>query len=241
MKFPLTLLILCFCIDLCQSQTGTAIYKKEMIYPEEMFGHLKKSDPAKYKDFKAFASEIAEAAKRVEFELRFSQGEGIFQPKEVMDTENIDVEMGIGPNGGVHYTNRYTGEKLWEMNGYGQNFLISMPHTNWTLTSEKKMIGGHQAIKATGEKIVKGSNGEVKIPIEVWFAPTLPFNYGPIGYSGLPGLIISLKMQKEHYFLSEINLQEEEFDIKRPTKGKKVTYEEFQALGRQIMSSIRPN
>lgn len=241
MKNPLFLFLVCFALFPCFSQTGTAIYKKEVIFPKDMYGDMEKTNPGRYKDFKAFDKKIQDAASQVEFELKFSEGEAVFQPREMMGTENVDIELGIGPNGGIHYSNQHTGEKLWEMNGFGQNFLISMPNIEWNITSETKIITGYECRKATGEKIMKGSRGEVKIPIEAWFAPKIPVNFGPIGYSGLPGLIVSLKMQREHYYVSSIKLGQKKMSINRPTRGKKVTFEEFQAIGREVMDGMRPD
>jgi len=56
------------------------------------------------------------------------------------------------------------------------------PEINWEMSGESKMFGGVECQKAIG------SYGGRKYT--VWFAPSLPFSYGPWKLGGLPGLIL---------------------------------------------------
>jgi GLPGLI family protein len=74
-----------------------------------------------------------------------------------------------------------------------------------------------------------GRNGKnISIPITAWFAPSLPYSYGPKDYNGLPGLILELQERKTIYFASLITLsKDKELEIEFP-KGKTVTKEDYE-------------
>lgn len=55
----------------------------------------------------------------------------------------------------------------------------------WVVTTEKKEIQGYQTYKATIH--LRGTDWEV------WYAPDLPYPYGPWKLNGLPGLILEAK------------------------------------------------
>ena len=64
---------------------------------------------------------------------------------------------------------------------------------NWKITSESKQIGKYTCRKATGSYSKEmHDEGLVTIPVTAWFAPQLPFPYGPMGFDGLPGLILEV-------------------------------------------------
>jgi len=104
---------------------------------------------------------------------------------------------------------------------FDQLYLIEEPSNQikWKLTNETKSILGYTSYKATYTKIEMGK----PIPIEAWYAPELPYNFGPMGYHGLPGLILEI-IRKEmlHYTASEIHLNNEDVWILKPTSGEKI-------------------
>ena len=60
------------------------------------------------------------------------------------------------------------------------------------------------------------------------FCPSLPYSFGPVGYGGLPGLILELQVRKSWFavskldFDSKVTFKEEEF-----SKKKKISVEEL--------------
>ncbi|MNR33920.1 hypothetical protein D3C85_1516430 [compost metagenome] len=58
-----------------------------------------------------------------------------------------------------------------------------------------------------------------------WFAPILPYGYGPIQFYGLPGLILELKYKNTTYLAARIELTDT-LDIKFP-KGRTITEDEY--------------
>lgn len=68
------------------------------------------------------------------------------------------------------------------MNAPVMRYEESVPQIPWKLETEKKTIAGMSCQKATGK--FGGRSWEV------WFAPDLPFPYGPYKFGGLPGLIL---------------------------------------------------
>ncbi|WP_255577973.1 GLPGLI family protein [Flavobacterium sp. CHNK8] len=106
---------------------------------------------------------------------------------------------------------------------------------DWEITKESKQIGNYLCYKAIYIKNYLGRNGkEISIPITAWFAPSLPFTYGPKDYNGLPGLILELQERKTIYNATSINLsQEKELKIEFP-KGKTITEAEY---AKKVMSN----
>ena len=98
---------------------------------------------------------------------------------------------------------------------------------NWEITSENKIIGGIVCYKATRQLEYLGRDNKIKSNnIVAWFAPSLPYSYGPKDFYGLPGLIVQLTENKATYLASTIELNDIEISIDFP-KGKTVSKEEF--------------
>tara|TARA_B100001093_G_scaffold519517_1_gene608911 strand:+ start:4076 stop:4981 length:906 start_codon:yes stop_codon:yes gene_type:complete len=76
-------------------------------------------------------------------------------------------------------------------------------------------------------RIGVGENPE----ITAWFTPEIPVSQGPSDYWGLPGLILEINDGRSSLLCSEIRLnQDTEDKIKRPSKGKKVTQQEYNTI-----------
>lgn len=65
----------------------------------------------------------------------------------------------------------------------------------WVIHEENKMIGDYRCFKATSRFIsrYKEDGTEVSRPVVAWFSPELPYPFGPLQFSGLPGLILELQ------------------------------------------------
>ena len=98
----------------------------------------------------------------------------------------------------------------------------------WNITSESKMIDEYLCYKANYVKSYIGRDGKEKnITIIAWFAPSLPYAFGPKDYNGLPGLILELTEKETTYYASKINvIKDREVKIDFP-KGKMITEEEY--------------
>ncbi len=85
----------------------------------------------------------------------------------------------------------------------------------WVLTKETKVIDGYTCYKATTTYIY-----ETKIPEEItvtaWYCPTIPFQTGPNGYFGLPGLIMELQDKNTVFGLVELSLSKETIKLEKP-------------------------
>ncbi|WP_408032349.1 GLPGLI family protein [Tenacibaculum xiamenense] len=85
---------------------------------------------------------------------------------------------------------------------------------------------------------------EIEIPktVEViaWYTPQIPVSNGPGGYFGLPGLILEINEGRTTILCSEIVLNpKEKIVIDVPTKGDKVTREEYNSIMKKKMEEMR--
>ena len=114
---------------------------------------------------------------------------------------------------------------------------------NWELHNETKMIDGYLCYKATNVKKVENEIKVFNHPVIAWYCPKLPYNYGPNGYSNLPGLILELQVRNVVYGAKKIDLNSDlDFDpaflktiktISEEQLNKKLQ-EEFDDLGRSL-------
>jgi len=170
-----------------------------------------------------------------------SDGEAtiFFSNKKITKDDNINnnlARMYSGANN-KFYTNSKTHKNIKQTEAYGEHFLIDISENskNWTLTKDTKNIAGYKCFKA--HKIIEQTNykGEKKeIKTTAWFTNNININSGPMGYSGLPGLILELQLANIIYYATHIKHLTKNTDIKAPTKGKEISEKEFEDIGKQI-------
>jgi GLPGLI family protein len=81
---------------------------------------------------------------------------------------------------------------------------------NWQISTESKEIMGYLCLKATCLNTVTNSAGTFQNQIIAWFCPKLPYQFGPMGYGGLPGLIFELQTKRAIFGLKKIELDSKE-------------------------------
>lgn len=223
----------------CQEINGLAVYKKKSLNSEAL---------NKIKDLKIreILSETNEKAEELDYILKFNKVESTFNVIEPMDfdgsmTTKLAIQAADGQ--GLRYTNLKSREYLYQNEVFRENFLISnsLDSIQWKLTNQSKMINGYKCYKAETIKMVISSKEITSSTIEAWYAPELSLNFGPLGYAGLPGLIIQLNIGNYWtYYMTELDLSSSEpVIIKKPTKGKKITSFEFQELTKKLAGQSR--
>ncbi len=216
----LILLLLLACPAISWAQT-----KREGIALYEMKRDLHASLTKEQEQYKSMMPQYM----TVKFDYVFNAKESIFKYNEDEEEEDENsfgarIKM-MRPNLEV-YLNQ-TEKIRTEMRGFfGKDYLIESEIKNhaWKLTDETTKIGDYVCKKATC------TDNEGK-PVTAWYAENLPVFMGPMGYSGLPGLILKLETDNgaSVFEMKKITFQKnKEGSIAKPTKGKKVTEAEFE-------------
>lgn len=215
--------------------SGTCSYTITPI--EEQF-EIKKDDTDLTKKTKKMLSKAFEIVENFNLFLKFNTNESISYIDEGMVNESIKsnylypVALAMAGNG-IFYTNISEKNKLNQLDIMGESFLISDDfNSNWDITNETKTIGKYKCIKAisTCESCNKAD--------EVWFTNQIPIKFGPLGYNGLPGLVIQVKTKSAIIELEKINFSKKEI-IDRPKKGKKITRKEYISLTKKVRNSYK--
>lgn len=173
------------------------------------------------------------------FELNFADNQSIYKPQEEEPdiTENTDhggIVMKFGGANNEYYKN-FTTQKQVEKRELGdKDYIIedSIHHTTWKLVDSTKIILGYTCKKATG-KTERGSD------VEAWYTEDIPFSSGPETFSGLPGMILQIDINKEEFVTTAISIDKsaDKKELKEPAKGKKVTADEFAAKMKELFGS----
>ena len=103
----------------------------------------------------------------------------------------------------------------------------------WKLTGNQKMIHNYPCQEAVMEKDSS--------KIVAWFTPVIPVSAGPSVFGGLPGLILSVERDggKETINATSFDFASVPDDkIEKPSKGKKVTHEEFDKIVEEKMKEM---
>ncbi len=81
-----------------------------------------------------------------------------------------------------------------------------------------------------------------ELEVTAWFTPQIPVRNGPGEYGGLPGLILELNVYRTTLLCSKIVMNPKEAEkIEPPTKGKKVTREEYTKIVKEKTDELREN
>ena len=172
-----------------------------------------------------------------EFLLFFNNKSSLFfiEKKLYSDNEVADlVGTHVGYYGRIkQQSTNYITEELQEDFG---RFLVSRPYQEWQLHDESKMIDNYLCFKATTFYTITNPVGEIfKYDFTAWYAPELPYKYGPAGYGNLPGLIIELQGGSFTYGVKKIEFFKENENSKfnkmpKLKRLKQIDEEEFERL-----------
>ncbi len=205
----------------------------EIIYEEKV--NIHKSLPPEMEAMKDRIPEFRENKKI----LYFNPSEALYvnKPKTEEEIKAQQEFRGEGRRGrgrrfrgndnNKFYTNFSDKESIDSRNFFGKDFLITGERTplKWKITGEQKQVGSYLCQKATYQDSTQN--------IEAWFTPMIPVSSGPDDYFGLPGLILHMDFDDGIRQITAIDIKSMELPtdaIVKPTKGKKVTKEEFDKI-----------
>ncbi len=102
---------------------------------------------------------------------------------------------------------------------------------DWKLTNEQKDILGYGCMKAV--------SGPDTLQTMAWFTPQIPVAVGPGPYGQLPGMILEITQDNITITATEVLTELDDASlITAPSKGKKVTEEEFDAIQEEKMKEM---
>jgi GLPGLI family protein len=104
---------------------------------------------------------------------------------------------------------------IYKHDYWGQNLLLDYNYQkyNWIVSSEHKLINNRICNKATLTYKTEDKKNTYEFKVTAWFDPQINTNIGPIGYGGLPGLIVELDDGYRTYYVKEIKFKSEKFKI----------------------------
>lgn len=235
-----------FCIPVfcfSQNKISEVIYKtKSLINLEE----TRKKNPDGADLFMSIMNEM----ENIQFSLLFNKTESLFEEKASMvSDEKKDSYLQLLSKSmsftGKRYTNIKTGLVLHQKELTSDVFLIesNVKDIKWNLTAETKKIDTYTCYKATTVTTIESVRGSVELPVTAWYAPNIPFSFGPTNYAGLPGLILEVEVNKLVFYAVKIELNKPMKDsgIVAPVKGKKVTIKEFHEIEKKGFSQYQRN
>ena len=195
--------------------------------------------------------------------LSFNKETSIYKedkPLESPQPSGVEIVMVNTGGSDILFKNlkedRYTNQH----ESFSKLFLIQdkLQELDWEMTGETKFIGEYECYKATmkreievvqsgisinGDKDLSSDENEEpemkEITVSAWYAPSIPVNNGPENYHGLPGLILEINDGTTTMICSKIVLNpDKKVKIEEPTKGKKVTQEEYDKIMEKKMKEM---
>jgi len=233
-----------------QQNEGKVVYERTM----QIQIHINDNDAI---------SQMLPKTRTDKFELTFGNNLSLWKhaEEEIENTEfsgdGMQINMvGPGQNDIVfHDFNKARRVDQREM--FDKKFIVedSIRKLNWKLTGETQSILGHVCQKAITQRIgrrmqMSMDNGKMErkeitdtSTIVAWFTTDIPVPAGPEVQGQLPGLILALDMNDGRmvYKAIEISPKFDLASVKEPTKGKKVTPEEFTSERNKMMEEMQKN
>lgn len=175
---------------------------------------------------------LIEIAKSQKFELKFNSTLSSFSQIVPLDNEQYDEDLINLAKIAYTTTDSYFLDfaKKELLTKTADNTLLKSKsiNTEWKILTETKKIDNYLCYKAEYRYMIINRLGKEKeIVITAWFAPSLPFPFGPIEFHGLPGLILELNQNYTTYLAKKITLSDLALKIDFP-KGKTITKEEYE-------------
>jgi GLPGLI family protein len=233
-----------------QQKEGKVVYERTM----QMQIHINDNDQL---------SSMMPKTRTDKFEMSFGNNQSLY--KHVEEDQQADEFGGggmqikmMGPGmDDIIYCNYDKAGKTEQRDLFGKKFLVidSIRKLNWKVTDDTKTIAGYTCRKAVAQRYGKRTsmninNGVMEkkefndtANIVAWITMDIPVSAGPEVPGQLPGLILALDMNdgRMTYVASFVSQKADLAAIKEPSKGKKVTPEEFNTERNKMMDEMQKN
>lgn len=235
--FLLTFLLFPF-LSFSQIQSGEIIYKVKEVHHTKDYGEVNKDNVQVHGLLKEHYRKMSLGLPFLQFKLQFNSNEATYESIETMDIDfnnNLEIALLASRGNGKYYVNKEQNIQLHQLKENDKDWLIKavLDTIDWSIQNEIKEIEGFKVQKATATIPLN----HVKLgEVTAWFAPDIPFPFGPIGIYGLPGLILEYEINGIAHYATEIKFYDQDLKIKRPTKGEEITEKEYI---RYLMKSLK--
>ncbi len=181
-----------------------------------------------------------------EFELFFDKSKSIFRLIDNIDLDDQSIEYKItrGLSNEIHYKDLINKEKIKQTTSFDEIFNVIKPFNEytWEITKETKIIDGYTCYKAICRYETYDDNRKTSLVFSpsVWFAPSLPYPFGPCGLDGLPGLVLEGTFNGRIYFYAtKISFDDKTLNkIERPKNGKDITEKDFLKMDSENLKKL---
>lgn len=198
-------------------------------------------------EMQAMADQIP-TEQKTSTELLFSATESLYRANEAakapatnkMESEGMEVEVNAvvigGGSSSVTWQDLKSGTGLRAEDLMGKEFLVTLGkrEAKWKVLGEQRTILGYTCMKAT-------ANIDDRVAT-AWFTTQIPLPIGPDAFGGLPGAILAIKLPRERgkttIAATKVTLGTPAA-IEKPSTGKKVTQEEFNAIVERKMQEMQ--
>ena len=225
------LLFTIFITSLCTGQLKYGSVQYGKITNKE--NTLSKDSPV-YRNVNEWITKLNTEADKVEYTLNFTTEEAYFYANPILiDDDGITFSLAasIGRGKIKYYQNKVTNENrdYKDSQRTGEVIIKNDNKQDWTILNENKKIDGYTCFKATIPYLIdEDGRAKENVFFTAWFSPEIPISFGPVGYGGLPGLILELQTDKATFFVKNINLSLDKIpEINKLTSPKAITVETY--------------
>lgn len=261
-KFISLILLLFSVVTFSQKKfEGKATYMSKRTLDMSRFGQMSEQQKKQMKArFKNFLEKT--------YTLSFNQSESSFKENVKLDAPGTSGPSWSRSNGqGSIYKNLKDKEMIEDVEQFSKRFRVmeEMELPQWEMSAETKQIGQYLCYKATmvrvdnsidwgsifsrrarnnqkkdSSKTTKDKEAVKLQKITAWYTPQIPVSAGPERYWGLPGLILEINAGRTTMLCTEIVINPEEVvEIKKPSKGKEVSRDEYNVMMKQKSEELR--
>lgn len=147
-----------------------------------------------------------------QFELLANKDVALFKMKEQLVSDDIpqyiyNIAVVSCDGEEVWYTDKRNNTKIVAKQGSGEPVCLTYDQENqWEIEAYQKQIGDFNCYKATTVR----KEGKRTLDVAAWFTTDIPYSFGPLGFNGLPGVILELRISSVVYTASKISLDKRE-------------------------------
>lgn len=161
-------------------------------------------------DIKEYYKLAIEGSNSITFNLNFSDNKAEFIKNNALTNDSNSSNFASAFSGflGNVFIDFQEGYYYQVINDVLGNYVVKreLKKYDWKLTTETKSIEGFLCYKATANDVVVNSAGTFTYPVIAWYSPQIPINSGPLGITGLPGLILEMSRRNVVFGAKKIEI-----------------------------------